>query len=79
MLRKDRKPTQQRDGTLVNAPVLFINAEDIFTKGRAQNTLSNEQSDEIYDLYIKAKDEYQEVTGQSRWVSFYRLKRTNLI
>lgn len=74
VLRKDRRLIQQEDGTLVNAPLLFINAEDIFTKGRAQNTLSNEQSDEIYDLYIKAKDEHQEVIGQSRWVSFAEIE-----
>ena len=74
VLRKDRKPVQQKDGTLVNKPVLFINAEEIFTKGRAQNTLSNDQSDEIYDLYIKAKDEGQEIIGQSRWVAFSEIE-----
>lgn len=36
VLRKDRTPMQLKDGTVVNAPVLFINAEEIFTKGRAQ-------------------------------------------
>ncbi|HCI7175058.1 TPA: SAM-dependent DNA methyltransferase [Acinetobacter baumannii] len=75
ILRKNRAPMQQKNGTLVNAPVLFINAEDIFTKGRAQNTLSNEQSDEIYDLYIKAKDEYQQKMGKSRWVSFAEIEK----
>lgn len=74
VLRKDRAPVEQKNGTLVNVPVLFINAEEIFTKGRAQNTLSNEQSDEIYDLYIKAKDEQQEVMGQSRWVPFAEIE-----
>ncbi|MEN3968891.1 class I SAM-dependent DNA methyltransferase [Acinetobacter sp. BWR-L5] len=74
VLSKDRKPTQQKNGTELNAPVLFINAEEIFTKGRAQNTLSNEQSDEIYDLYIKAKEENQEIIGQSRWVPFAEIE-----
>jgi len=31
--------------------VLFVNASEIYTKGRAQNQLTDEQSDEIYDLY----------------------------
>ena len=74
VLRKDRAPVQQKDGAVVNAPVLFINAGEIFTKGRAQNTLSNEQSDEIYDLYIKAKDEEQQIIGQSRWVPFAEIE-----
>ncbi|CAI3140547.1 putative type I restriction enzymeP M protein [Acinetobacter calcoaceticus] len=74
VLRKDRTPVQKKDGTVLNAPVLFINAEEIFTKGRAQNTLSNAQSDEIYDLYIKAKEEHQELIGQSRWVPFAEIE-----
>ena len=39
-----------------------------------KNTLSNEQSDEIYDLYIKAKNEGQEIIGQSRWVPFAEIE-----
>lgn len=31
--------------------VLFINAAEIYTKGRAQNTLQIDQADEIYSLY----------------------------
>lgn len=37
--------------------VLFINASDIFTKGRAQNTLTAEQADQIFDLYIQRTPE----------------------
>ena len=36
--------------------VRFINASGIFTKGRAQNTLSNEQADEIFALYQSRED-----------------------
>ena len=77
VLRKDRTPIQQRDGTSVNPPVLFINAENIFIKGRAQNTLSNKQSDEIYDFYIKAKVEHQEIIGHSRWVPFAEITKND--
>lgn len=31
--------------------VLIINAEDIYSKGRAQNTLTTEQADKIYGIY----------------------------
>ena len=56
VLRKDRTPMQLKDGTVVNAPVLFINAEESLPKAVRKHILSNEQSDEIYDLYIKAKE-----------------------
>ncbi|WP_445428008.1 N-6 DNA methylase [Alishewanella sp. HL-SH05] len=55
-----------------NNHVLIINAEEIYTKGRAQNTLSNDQSDEIYRIY---KQQYltgikaDEIEGVARWVN----------
>ena len=36
--------------------VRFINASGIFTKGRAQNTLTSEQADEIFALYQSRED-----------------------
>lgn len=37
--------------------VLFVNASDIFTKGRAQNQLTEDQADEIYQLYVNRTPE----------------------
>lgn len=51
--------------------VLVINAGEIYTKGRAQNTLSNQQADEIYEIYSDMKKRgpaAQEVEGVARWV-----------
>lgn len=51
--------------------VLIINAEEIFTKGRAQNTLSNAQADQIYHIFL---EQYQQgpkakaLEGVARWV-----------
>lgn len=36
--------------------VYFVNAAQILTKGRSQNTLSNAQADEIFDLYRTRED-----------------------
>jgi type I restriction enzyme M protein len=44
--------------------VLFVDASSFYTKGRAQNTLSVEQADQIYDLYRARQD----VSGQVRLV-----------
>jgi type I restriction enzyme M protein len=44
--------------------VLFVDASSFYTKGRAQNTLSVEQADQIYDLYRTRTD----VPGQVRLV-----------
>ena len=50
---------------------MIINAEEIFTKGRAQNTLSNAQADQIYHIYL---EQYQQgprakaLEGVARWV-----------
>ena len=40
-----QKPAELRN------KVLFVNASDIYTKGRAQNTLTDSQADDIFDLY----------------------------
>ena len=66
--------------------ILIINAEEIFTKGRAQNTLSNSQADEIYEIYqaqeqqgpsskdIKGADE---IEGVARWVHLTEVKEND--
>lgn len=54
-----------------NDYVLIINAEEIFSKGQAQNTLSNAQADQIYQIY---QEHYQQgpsakaLEGVARWV-----------
>ena len=59
-------------------PVLIINAEEIFTKGRAQNTLSNEQADEIYSIYLNQLDDYaHEREGVARWVPYSELEEND--
>ena len=60
-----------------NAPVLFINAEEIYTKGRAQNTMSNEQADEIYGIYQKQHKKAYEQEGVSRWVPYSELEEND--
>jgi type I restriction enzyme M protein len=59
------------------APVLFINAEEIFTKGRAQNTMTNAQADEIYDIYTRQHQKAHEQEGVSRWVEYGELKEND--
>ncbi len=57
--------------------VLVINAEETFTKGRAQNTLSNDQADEIFGFYsnhIKQGPKAEDVEGIARWVSLKEIK-----
>ncbi|NAW83848.1 N-6 DNA methylase [Vibrio sp. V43_P6S15P86] len=64
VLRKAR-PEEHKDH------VLIVNAEEIFTKGRAQNTLSEPQADEIYDIYqnMRAKGpKAEDIEGVARWV-----------
>jgi type I restriction enzyme M protein len=65
LLRKNRPDTHLDH-------VLIINAEEIFTKGRAQNTLSESQADDIYDIYAKkmlaGPRNAIEIEGVSRWV-----------
>jgi len=59
-------------------PVLIINAEEIFTKGRAQNTLSTEQADEIYQIYQHQLDDYgHEQEGVARWVPYSEIEEND--
>jgi type I restriction enzyme M protein len=57
--------------------VLFINAEEIFTKGRAQNTMSEDQADEIYQIYRDQLQKSHEQEGISRWVEYSELKEND--
>jgi len=59
------------------APVLFINAEEIYTKGRAQNTLSKEQADQIFKIYRDQQQKAHEQEGVSRWVDYDELKEND--
>ncbi|MGL4191400.1 MAG: type I restriction-modification system subunit M [Vibrio sp.] len=64
VLRKQR-PVAHQDH------VLIINAEEIFTKGRAQNTLSETQADDIYEIYRQMRTkgpEADDIEGVARWV-----------
>ncbi|HAS25228.1 MAG TPA: DNA methylase [Vibrio sp.] len=64
ILRKKR-PEEHKDH------VLIVNAEDIYTKGRAQNTLSEMQSDDIYDIYKQMRTKgpkADDIDGVARWV-----------
>jgi len=64
VLRKQR-PLAHQDH------VLIINAEEIFTKGRAQNTLSETQADDIYEIYRQMRTkgpEADDIEGVARWV-----------
>ena len=61
VLRKDKK-------TLNRKKVLFINADEIYTKGRTKNTMSEAQADEIYDIYRRQREASEEIEGVSRWV-----------
>ncbi len=58
-------------------PVLFINAEEIFTKGRAQNTMTKHQADEIYGIYVTQHKKPYEQEGVSRWVEYSELKEND--
>lgn len=60
-----------------NNHVLIVNAEEIYTKGRAQNTLSEKQSDDIYDIYQKMRikgPEAEDIEGVARWVPLSEIK-----
>ena len=59
------------------SPVLFINAEEIYTKGRAQNTMTEAQADEIYDIYARQHQKAHEQEGVSRWVEYSELKEND--
>ena len=53
--------------------MLIINAEAIYTKGRAQNTLSVAQADQIYHIYQSQEQQgpgkAEEIEGVARWVN----------
>ncbi|EME3968329.1 SAM-dependent DNA methyltransferase [Vibrio fluvialis] len=73
VLRKAR-PEEHKDH------VLIVNAEEIFTKGRAQNTLSEPQADEIYDIYqnmrIKGPNA-DDIEGVARWVPHIEIEEND--
>lgn len=60
-----------------NSSVLFINAEEIYTKGRAQNTMATEQADEIYSIYSKQQHKRFDQEGITRWVPYSELKEND--
>ncbi|MAE21856.1 MAG: DNA methylase [Pseudomonas sp.] len=79
VLRKSR-PKPHKDH------VLIINAEEIFTKGRAQNTLTNDQADEIYGIYksqVKQGPSSEnrkgaaELEGVARWVPISEIEEND--
>lgn len=73
VLRKQR-PVAHQDH------VLIINAEEIFTKGRAQNTLSETQADDIYDIYRQMRTkgpEADDIEGVARWVSHSEIEEND--
>lgn len=73
VLRKQRPETHQDY-------VLIINAEEIFTKGRAQNTLSNAQADEIFSVYQQQEQQgpqAQEIEGVARWVPLSEIEEND--
>jgi len=61
--------------------VLIINADGIYTKGRAQNSLSEAQADEIYSIYQIQEQEgpakAEEIEGVARWVSLDEIEENN--
>ncbi len=74
VLRKQR-PGDHQDH------VLIINAEEIYTKGRAQNTLSVTQADQIYHLYQSRQqqgpDKAEEIEGVALWVNLTEIKEND--
>ena len=70
VLRKDKK-------TLNRKEILFINADEIYTKGRAQNTMSETQADEIYNIYKCQHEAPEEIEGVSRWVPIKEIEEND--
>lgn len=64
LIMRDRKAVSDRE------KVFFIDASEIYTKGRSQNTLTPEQSDQIYAIYR----DRQETTGVSRSVELQEIE-----
>jgi type I restriction enzyme M protein len=61
--------------------ILIINAEGVFTKGRAQNTLSETQADYIYEVYAKQEldgpGQAKEIEGVARWVDYKEIEEND--
>ena len=61
--------------------MLIINAEAIYTKGRAQNTLSVAQADQIYHIYQSQEqqgpDKAEEIEGVARWVNLTEIEEND--
>ena len=70
VLRKDKK-------TLKRKKILFINADEIYTKGRAQNTMSETQADKIYHIYKRQHTKPSEMEGVSRWVPISEIEEND--
>lgn len=73
ILCKKRLPTH-RDH------ILFINAQDIYTKARAQNILSETQSDEIYQIYFQQQQQGPQadnIEGVTRWVTLAEIEEND--
>jgi type I restriction enzyme M protein len=74
ILRKQR-PADHNDH------VLIINAAEIVTKGRAQNTLSEAQADDIYSIYQRQEklgpDKAEEIEGVARWVAIHEIEEND--
>ena len=66
-----------RKSVKAKSPVLFINAEEIYTKGRVQNAITTGQADEIYQLYKKQKQRSFEEEGVTRWVEYAEIKEND--
>jgi type I restriction enzyme M protein len=74
VLRKQRPSDHQNH-------VLIINAEAIYTKGRAQNTLSVAQADQIYHIYQSQEQQgpgkAEEIEGVARWVNLTEIEEND--
>ena len=75
LILKKQRPIDHKDH------VLIINAEVIFTKGRAQNTLSEIQADDIYKIYQEQHEngplQAQDIEGVARWVGINEIKEND--
>ncbi|MDX7986049.1 SAM-dependent DNA methyltransferase [Xenorhabdus sp. 12] len=73
VLRKERPKAH-------NDHVIIINAEEIYTKGRAQNTLSEQQADDIHDIYQQMRvkgPKADDIEGVARWVSHSEIEEND--
>ena len=56
---------------------MFINAGEIYTKGRAQNTMSESQADKIYDIYKHQHKIPKKIEGVSCWVPIREIEEND--